>query len=219
MKIDVFKKAYSELNPSRSFIFILIVLFFVSCFSPSDPKFQFSGKDERVKVIRFIDNYERFLNTFAQALIPIVLGDKIGLVQSAYVGLSTTIITHGFKNLYNQLGFEFSTRPTGAKSNMPSGHSSMAACGMAFVIRRYGWRFKYGFILILTTLGTMFARVELSKHTLSAIFAGCIVGVFSGYCFASKTREKLSVSLSLNFSSIRRLFEKTTTTETDKSKS
>ena len=219
MKINIFKKAYLELNPSRSFIFILIVLFFIACFSPSDPTFQFSGKDERIKIIRFIDNYERFINTFAQVTIPIVLGDKIGLVHSAYVGLSTTIITHGFKNLYNKLGFKFSIRPTGSKSNMPSGHSSMAASGMAFVIRRYGWRFHYSFILIFTTLGTMFARVELSKHTLSAVFAGCIVGIFCGYCFASKTREKLSVSFSLNFSLMRRLFGKTSTTEADKSKS
>jgi lipid A 1-phosphatase len=133
----------------------------------------------------------RFINTAAQVAIPLLLGDRIGLVQVAYVGVSTTVATHGLKRLLNDSvvgGTRLGERPSGKNSrhNMPSGHSSMASCAAYFVCKRYGW--MHALYLVPILLLTMYSRVDLSKHTVAAVIAGALVGLVMAAIFTSRRK-------------------------------
>jgi lipid A 1-phosphatase len=66
---------------------------------------------------------------------------------------------------------------------MPSGHSSMASCATYFVCRRYGlWHALY---LLPILLLTMYARVALNDHTVSAVIVGALVGFVTAALFTS----------------------------------
>ena len=130
----------------------------------------------------------RFINTAAQVAFPLLLGDKIGMVQLVYVGVSTTLATHGLKRLLNNSvvwGARLGERPSGINSqhNMPSGHSSMASCAAYFVCRRYQW--LHALYLIPILLLTMYSRVELNNHTITAVIAGALVGFLMAAIFTS----------------------------------
>lgn len=177
-----------------------MVAFLVSVFYPSDLadySKNFPGI-EAGPVEHSTENYVRFVNTALQIGLPIVLADKVGLVQLIYVGVSSTILTHGMKRLVNDwhvMGTRLGQRPSGpqSKHNMPSGHSSMASCAMYFLCRRYS--FWFAVLLIPIMLLTMYTRVVLHDHTVSAVLAGAIAGILAGAMFTSRWhRGRRSVS-------------------------
>jgi len=143
------------------------------------------------------DNGLRFVNTAVQLALPLLLRDKEGMVQLLAVGVSTTLATQGLKRLVNDVrigGTRLGERPYAPDSrhNMPSGHTSMSSCAVYFVARRYGWRHLFYLVPIL--LLTMAARILLDAHTLSAVLAGCLIGLACAAWFTSPyhktTREE-----------------------------
>ncbi len=147
------------------------------------------GPEKTLLVLR-TDHYFRYTNTIAQIALPIINRDPVGMMQLLYVGASVTLATHGLKHLLGPVtvwGTPLGDRPSGGKHNMPSGHSSMAACALYFVCRRYGWR--HALYMLPVTLLTMFARVELNAHTVSAVIAGALVGLVMSAVFTSKRAE------------------------------
>jgi membrane-associated phospholipid phosphatase len=147
------------------------------------------AKEARAFWVEPTEHQLRFVNTIVQIGLPLLLRDVQGITQLIAVGLSTTAVTHGLKRLLNKVHVgetRLGERPYSPRSrhNMPSGHSSMASCAAYFVARRYGW--WHLLYLIPITLLTMGARVMLGDHTLSAVLAGCLVGVLCAALFTSR---------------------------------
>ncbi len=145
--------------------------------------------------VEVTDTQARFINTIAQAGLPLLLQDKAGLVQLAYVAVTTTIATHGLKWMLNDVtiaGTRLGERPYSpdSENNMPSGHSSMASCAAYFVARRYGW--WHLLYLAPITLLTMAARYMLDAHTISAVLTGCLIGLLCAAWWTSSYRTKVS---------------------------
>jgi membrane-associated phospholipid phosphatase len=183
------KEAWADVHVPRRFLAVLTALFCLASFYPSDMQDYSERVKDRGAVAYYSEHYVRFVNTAAQALIPIVLSDKIGMVQAVYVGIATTVTTHSLKRIMNSwssFGTRMGQRPYGKDSsnNMPSGHSSMAASAMYFVYRRYGR--KHAFYLVPVTALAMYARVMLTAHTLSAVLAGCLLGIIAAAVFTSR---------------------------------
>lgn len=146
--------------------------------------------------VTLTENYVRFVPTAVQIALPIVLGDKVGLVQLLYVAISNTIVTHGLKHLLNDrwiMQTRLGQRPNGGSRNMPSGHSSMVSCAAYFIGRRYNiW---LGLLLSIIVVLSMYARVMLNAHTISATIAGTLIGCLSAAWFTSSRETVQSKSL------------------------
>ncbi len=185
------KKSYDEGRPSKLFIILMILLFAVFAFYPSDTVFFAKRIRDNGVLVYSIDHYVRFVNTAAQVAIPIILRDKVGMMQAAYVGIATVVSTQTLKRVFDHFsisGTKLGQRPTGKKRNMPSGHSSMVSCAMYFVCKRYGKR--HALYLIPVMVLTMYARIMIKAHTFSAVLAGCILGILMAALFTSKYKKE-----------------------------
>lgn len=183
------KQAYAQVHRPRRFIFGCVLGIILCVLFPTDQ--QSYGTPSTSGLVRVTDSYLRFTNTVAQVALPVLLMDKIGMVQLVYVGISTTLATHGLKRLLNNWdlwGRRLGERPSGSGSqyNMPSGHSSMASSAAYFVCRRYG--LMHALYLIPILLLTMYARVALDAHTVAAVMAGALLGLLMAAIFTSDRR-------------------------------
>lgn len=171
-----------------------LVAFLSSTFYPSDMASYMSdrGISRAPGLARATERYGRFINPVIQGGLPLVLGDREGLLELARVAVVTTLATHVLKHGLNRVhvgGTRLGERPSGGDLNMPSGHSSMASSGAYFVTRRYGWR--WGLVLIPIMLLTMFARVSLDEHTVSAVLSGALLGLLCTALFTTRWRGGL----------------------------
>jgi len=194
---EIFKKSVQDLKVNKIAIFIFCVLFLASAFYPLDRSFyEQKRKPNAGNFVHFTENYMRFSNNCLQVAVPLLVRDFVGLAQTINVSIATTITTHTFKKLLNNQktfnGERLGQRPKSPTSNynMPSGHSSMASCATFFLIRRY-YKNKnkpkilmFGFLLF-AMFSTMFARVMLDMHTISATIAGMILGGICAYIFTT----------------------------------
>src|SRR5437764_518588 len=164
-KPSIFRVAYASVR-RPAVLLALLVLGILACGCyPTDLRsypFLPEGTDTPTEV-RVTEDYVRYVPTALQVAIPIVLGDRVGLVQLLYVGVSTTIATQGAKFMLNDLtvnGVRLGQRPRGGGYNMPSGHSSMSSCAVYFLGRRYS--FWLGLLLSIIMAMTMYSRVMLN---------------------------------------------------------
>lgn len=181
------QQAYADTKPQRLFLLVCVLGIILSILWPSDLASYRATGQEKTPLVLGTDHYLRFTNTIVQVALPLLERDPVGMMQLLYVGASTTVATHGLKHLMDPVtvwGTHLGERPNGGQNNMPSGHSSMAACALYFVCRRYGWR--HALYMLPITLLTMFARVELNAHTVSAVIAGALVGLLMSAAFTSK---------------------------------
>jgi hypothetical protein len=72
-------------------------------------------------------------------------------------------------------------RPNGHSGSFPSGHTSDAAFGAAFVTRRYGW--MYGVPAFMLTGFVGWSRVESGEHFSEDVIAGAAIGIVSSLIF------------------------------------
>lgn len=189
------KNLYETVHESRKLGYFLFAVFLLSLLYPSDLT-RYPKEVDRSNagfLVYETENYLRFINTAVQIIVPVILADKAGMVQLAYIAVSTTIATDGVKRLVNDwniLGTRLGQRPSyeGSKHNAPSGHSSMASCAAYFVCRRYSrW---YALLLVPILLLTMYARVMLNDHTISAVLSGAFLGLLTAAIFTTKLRDK-----------------------------
>ncbi|GIT93219.1 hypothetical protein JANAI62_36370 [Jannaschia pagri] len=137
-----------------------------------------------------VEQVGRHVNTARPLLMVIALRDVVGAKQMVAITAAGILATHGPKRLLNDVeiaGTRLGQRPSSAtsKHNMPSGHSSLASAGACFMVRRYShW---FGVVVWPIVLLTMYARVMLDAHTVSATIAGAITGVLVAWLFARKT--------------------------------
>lgn len=184
------KRAYVEADPQRPFLLLCVLGIILSILWPTNLSSYRATGPEKTSLVLRTDHYLRFTNTIAQVAIPVFERDPVGMMQLLYVGLSATVATHGLKYLLDPVtvwGTRLGERPSGGRHNMPSGHSSMASCALYFVCRRYGWR--HALYMLPITFLTMFARVELNAHTVSAVIAGALVGLLMSAIFTSRRQE------------------------------
>lgn len=183
-----FREAGRQASLPKKTLAAAVLLFFVSSLYPSDMAYYSARQRDNGQAVRLADHSARFVNAAVAAGLPLLMGDAVGFVQGLYVAAGTTVATHLLKygaNNFVVLRTRLGERPYGrdSRNNMPSGHSSMASCTMFFVIRRYGR--KYAWLLVPFTLLTMYARIALKAHTLSAVIAGCLLGIIVAMIFTS----------------------------------
>ncbi len=176
------------------FIAACLLSLLVSVFYPSDlASYHANLHAEKPFWVEPTETKLRFVNTIAQVAMPLLLRDKEGMVQLLTLAVATTVATHGLKFLVNDVhiaGTRLGERPyaSDSRGNIPSGHSAMSSCAVYFVARRYGWRHLFYLVPIL--LLTMGARLMLDAHTLSAVLAGCLIGIICAAWFSSPYRKK-----------------------------
>ena len=186
---SIFYLAYAEVRRPLALIAVLFIGIIMSAAFPSKlTSYPVIPAGTSVPAeVTLTENYVRFVPTVVQIVLPLVLGDKVGVVQLLYVGVSTTVVTHGLKHFLDDRWVDHTRlgqRPNGGSINMPSGHSSMASCAVYFIGRRYSlW---LGLLLSIIVAMTMYARVMLNAHTISAVIAGALVGCLTTAWFTSQ---------------------------------
>lgn len=85
-------------------------------------------------------------------------------------------------------------RPDGTDNfSFPSGHTTSAFCGAAFIQRRYGWKYGIPSYLLASYVG--YTRIEAKKHDGWDVLAGASIGIGSAYFF-TKPYEKPKMEVS-----------------------
>lgn len=187
-KPSIFRVAYDSVRRPTLLLVLLFMAIVASACYPTDLRSYpiLPAGTETPTEVRVTEDYVRYVPTALQIAIPVLLGDRIGMVQLLYVGISTTVATQGAKLLLNDVtvkGVRLGERPRGGGSNMPSDHSSMASCAAYFLGRRYSlW---LGMLLSIMVALTMYSRVMLDAHTISAVIAGALIGCLTTAFFTS----------------------------------
>lgn len=194
-------KSLKELGRPKFYVWLLVVMFFVVAHFPVDSEFyQTKRSDDSGFFVTATDKAIRFTNPILQFAIPIAMRDPVGFVQSINASLFAAITSHGLKiALNNQYTIDgkrrLGERPNSpnSKHNMPSGHSDMSAIALFFITKRYGYKtttLKITLLFIFFVLiSTMYARVMLDAHTISATIAGAALGLISVLLFVSYKKD------------------------------
>jgi lipid A 1-phosphatase len=183
-------------RPMKFIAACLIGILFCALYPTDLASYRTGDKPPLPAWVEVTDTQLRFINTIAQIGLPLLMQDKAGMIQLAYVAVTTTIATHGLKWILDDVaiaGTRLGERPYSPDSrhNMPSGHSSMASCAAYFVARRYGlWHALY---LIPIMLLTMSARVMLDAHTISAVLTGCLIGLICAAWWTSPYQPRTPI--------------------------
>ena len=130
------------------------------------------------------DNIEK-TGDVLQFLIPTVgygatwyLDDKEGR-SSFYKSISTNIAaTCIIKYAVNR------KRPNGGRHSFPSGHTSVAFQGAAFIHKRYGLEYALGAYAGAAFVG--YSRVYTDKHYTSDVIVGAALGIASSFYFTTE---------------------------------
>ena len=175
-------------------IFLALIMIGGAIVYPSDLEndYSVSREGEKSKLVMFTEEYGRHINTLLPIAAAILLRDVTGLKQIAVIVVAGTVASHGPKRLLNNDvvgGTRLGERPKSPNSrhNMPSGHATLASAGAFIMVRRYGiW---WALLVIPVTLLTMYARVMLDEHTISAVTAGAGIGFVVSLLFTNKLQN------------------------------
>ena len=74
-------------------------------------------------------------------------------------------------------------RPNGLDRSFPSGHTSAAFQGAAFIHKRYG--IKYGALAYLGASFVGYSRIKSDNHDIADVLAGAAIGVISSFYFTT----------------------------------
>ena len=172
-------------------IVLLVTIILISSLYPSDLENDYSTSrgGEDISFVVLTEKYGRHINTLMPFALAIISRDKAGFKQILVIAVSGIIASHGPKRILNNvkiMGTRLGQRPfsSTSKHNTPSGHSTLAGATAYFVMRRYSWWFAV--IVIPVLLCTMYARVMLDKHTISATLAGAATGLLVAALFSTK---------------------------------
>lgn len=102
----------------------------------------------------------------------------------------TEITTHSLKRIIDK------ERPNGGRYSFPSGHTSVAFTGAAFLQKRYGWEVGIPAYALAGFVG--WSRVYTQWHDWWDVLAGAAIGTGSAYLFTKKYNiGKISISTGL----------------------
>ena len=118
----------------------------------------------------------------------LIVGDREGLKQFGYAGVTTLVATHGLKEIVDK------TRPDDSADNsFPSGHTSASVLGAAYVWRRYGA--KWGAPTSLLAAYTGVSRIHGQKHFADDVISGAAIGLISNLLWTDPIDERVQLSL------------------------
>ena len=119
-----------------------------------------------------------------QVLLPAIaygttfyLDDAEGRTQFYKSFFTNLGVTYGLKSVIDK------KRPNGGNRSFPSGHTSAAFQGAAFVHKRYGW--IYGIPAYISAAFVGYSRVESDNHYTEDVVAGAAIGVISSFYFTT----------------------------------
>jgi len=105
-------------------------------------------------------------------------GDEEGRVQFYKSFASTIGVTHLLKNTID------AKRPNGGSKSFPSGHTSAAFQGAAFIHARYGMEQAWPAYAAATFVG--YSRVDSDNHHTKDVIAGAALGIAASFYFTPK---------------------------------
>ncbi len=164
------------------FCFFLLTIFWVNCFSQDS-----EGGHE---------NWEYALETSgdilqlalpASALITtLAKKDYEGTKQFAFSYGSAMVLTHSLKYIIHK------QRPEGREryDSFPSGHTSSAFSGAAFIQKRYGWDYGLPAYILATVVGVSRMEGPDGYHDIWDVIAGASVGIGTVYLFTTPYQDK-----------------------------
>ncbi len=114
--------------------------------------------------------------------------DQPATLQFAKTIVTSFGVTHVLKRVVNK------PRPNGGNHAWPSGHTSSAFSGAAFLQIRHGWRVGIPAYLLAGYVG--WTRVYVDAHDYWDFLGGAIIGVGSAYLF-TKPYDPNRVAISL----------------------
>ncbi len=112
--------------------------------------------------------------------------DLAGAKQLGYTVGSTFLLTHAIKHAAN--GTAWGERPNGSDYSFPSGHTSMACSGAAFLQERYGWHYGVPAYLLSAFIG--YTRVDEDMHHWRDVAAGCGLAWSMGALFTTRWQDQ-----------------------------
>lgn len=189
--VEILKQPIQSFQKYSVFIILLIGIIVLSSLYPSDLEKDYSttrgGQD--MPFVVTTEKYGRHINSLMPFALALISRDKDGIKQLLIITVSGILASHGPKRFLNNvqiMGTRLGERPFSPTSNhnTPSGHSTLAGASAYFVMRRYSWWFAIVVIPIL--LSTMYARVMLDQHTISATVAGAATGLLVAALFSTK---------------------------------
>jgi membrane-associated phospholipid phosphatase len=129
------------------------------------------------------------------AIMTFVHNDKEGTIQLLEACSVSTAVTYGLKYTVHEKG------PNGRHHSFPSGHSSLAFAGAAFIQQRYGW--TYGIPAYLAASFVGYSRIESREHYFIDVLGGATIGIVSNLLF-TKPYKGITVTPSVgrNFTGI-----------------
>ncbi len=103
--------------------------------------------------------------------------DPDGRTQFYKSFATNLVVTHGLKAVVHK------KRPNGSDKSFPSGHTSAAFQGAAFIQKRYGFKAALPAWLAATYVG--YSRVQSKNHYTVDVVAGAAIGIASSWFFTS----------------------------------
>ena len=189
--VEILRQPITVFHTYTVSIVLLVTIILISSLYPSDLENDYSTSrgGEDISFVVSTEKYGRHINTLMPFALAIISRDKAGFKQILVIAVSGIIASHGPKRILNNvkiMGTRLGQRPfsSTSKHNTPSGHSTLAGATAYFVMRRYSWWFAV--IVIPVLLCTMYARVMLDKHTISATLAGAATGLLVAALFSTK---------------------------------
>lgn len=179
--LDVLKlPSYRIKKYPLAFLLVLVVVVAATIY-PNDPAKQRmeTASEGSLKIAHIVEDYIRHVNWVLPIGLALVCRDLTGLYQIASVVVVGTAATHIPKRALNDVvifDIRLGQRPVSpnSKHNMPSGHSALSSGGAYVLARRYSlWLALIGIPILLLT---MYARVTLDAHTISATISGAAIG-------------------------------------------
>ena len=104
--------------------------------------------------------------------------DKDGAIQFGEALVTTAAVTYGLQYTVHSEG------PDGEEHSFPSGHTSIAFAGAAFLQKRYGW--TYGAPAYFAAALVGMSRIAGHKHNVVDVIAGAGIGIGANLIFTKK---------------------------------
>jgi len=124
--------------------------------------------------IKYWGDQGRYIIPIISAVPTLILRDLPGFTQIGMAEIVSQSATEGLKLVARE------TRPNGDCCNsFPSGHTSAAFTGAAFVHFRYG--FEYSIPLYIGSAFVAYSRVQASAHYTHDVIAGAGIGILASY--------------------------------------
>ncbi len=114
-------------------------------------------------------------------------GDEEGQIMFFKAFIVNTALTHTLKYLINK------PRPeNNGDYSFPSGHTSAAFQGAAFIERRYGW--KWGLPCYALASYVSYTRIKSDMHDIWDCIGGAILGISTSYYFTDRSNNQNLIS-------------------------